>query len=63
MCFAKVIIINNQLKYCINMQPIDRTDSVNDVFKLISNTCYTIQLMHYLHFKTHSLQHLKPIKR
>jgi hypothetical protein len=24
--------------------------------------CYTIQLMHYLHFKTHSLQHLKPIK-
>ena len=55
--FAKVIIINNQLKYCftlhsalhththththtythtnkdwINMQPLDRTDSVNDVF-------------------------------
>jgi len=26
------------------------------------STCYTIQLMHYSHFKTHSLQHLKPIK-
>ena len=26
------------------------------------NTCYTIQLMHYSHFKTQSLQHLKPIK-
>ena len=25
------------------------------------HTCYTIQLMHYSHFKTHSLQHLKPI--
>jgi hypothetical protein len=24
--------------------------------------CYTIQLMHYSQFKTHSLQHLKPIK-
>ena len=39
MCFAKVISINNQLKYIvyritdwINMQPLDRTDSVNDVF-------------------------------
>ena len=26
------------------------------------HTCYTIQLRHYSHFKTHSLQHLKPIK-
>jgi len=26
------------------------------------HTCYTIQLMHYSHCKTHSLQHLKPIK-
>jgi hypothetical protein len=26
------------------------------------HTCYSIQLMHYSHFKTHSLQHLKPIK-
>jgi len=26
------------------------------------NFCYTIQLMHYSHFKTQSLQHLKPIK-
>ena len=26
------------------------------------HTCYTIQLMHYLHFKTQLLQHLKPIK-
>jgi hypothetical protein len=26
------------------------------------HTCYTIQLMHYSHFKTHSLQHFKPIK-
>ena len=26
------------------------------------HTCYTIQLMHYSHFKTQSLQHLKPIK-
>jgi hypothetical protein len=25
-------------------------------------TFYTIQLMHYSHFKTQSLQHLKPIK-
>jgi len=24
--------------------------------------CYTIQLMHYSHFKTQSLQHLKSIK-
>ena len=24
-------------------------------------TCYTIQLMHYSHFKTQSLQHLNPI--
>ena len=24
--------------------------------------CYTVQIMHYSHFKTHSLQHLKPIK-
>jgi len=27
-----------------------------------ASICYTIQLMHYSHFKTHSLQHLKPIK-
>ena len=26
------------------------------------HTCYTIQLMHYSHFKIQSLQHLKPIK-
>ena len=26
------------------------------------HTCYTIQLMHYSHFNTQSLQHLKPIK-
>ena len=26
------------------------------------HTCYTIQLMHYSRFKTHSVQHLKPIK-
>jgi hypothetical protein len=26
------------------------------------NTCYTVQLTHYSHFKTHSLQHSKPIK-
>ena len=26
------------------------------------HTCYTIQLMHYSHFKTQSLQNLKPIK-
>jgi hypothetical protein len=26
------------------------------------HTCYTTQLMHYSHFKTQSLQHLKPIK-
>jgi hypothetical protein len=26
------------------------------------HTCYTIQLIHYSHFKTYSLQHLKPIK-
>jgi hypothetical protein len=26
------------------------------------HNCYTIQLMHYSHFKTHSLLHLKPIK-
>jgi hypothetical protein len=42
MCFAKVISINNQLKYAVyrissakwlyDMQPLDRTDSVNDVF-------------------------------
>jgi hypothetical protein len=24
--------------------------------------CYTIQLVHYSHFKTNSLQHLKPIR-
>jgi len=34
------------------------------VFENISlNFCYTIQLMHYSHFKTQSLQRLKPIKR
>jgi hypothetical protein len=41
MCFVKVIIINNQLKYVVyrvssvwwlHMQPPDQTDSVNDVF-------------------------------
>ena len=26
------------------------------------HTCYTVQLMHYSHFRTQSLQHLKPIK-
>jgi hypothetical protein len=26
------------------------------------HTCCTVQLMHYSHFKTQSLQHLKPIK-
>jgi len=26
------------------------------------HTCYTIQLVHYSHLKTQSLQHLKPIK-
>jgi len=26
------------------------------------HTCYAIQLMHYSHFKRHSLQNLKPIK-
>jgi len=25
-------------------------------------SCYAIQLMHYSHFKTQSLRHLKPIK-
>jgi hypothetical protein len=30
--------------------------------KHVSITCYTIQLMHYSHFKTQSLQHLKLIK-
>jgi hypothetical protein len=30
---------------------------------LLYKTCYTIQLMHYSHFTTQSLQHLKPIKR
>jgi len=36
----------------------------NKTFKtfIMCYTCYTIQLMHYSHFKTHSLQHLKPIK-
>jgi hypothetical protein len=56
MCFAKVININNQLKYIvysaqctihththtnkywINMQPLEQTDSVNDIFYLIINT-------------------------
>jgi hypothetical protein len=28
----------------------------------MSFTCYTIQRMHYSHLKTHSLQHLRPIK-
>ena len=27
-----------------------------------SSSCYTTQLMHYSHFKTQSLPHLKPIK-
>ena len=32
-------------------------------FYLVRKTLgYTIQLIHYSHFKTHSLQHLKPIK-
>jgi hypothetical protein len=26
------------------------------------HTCYTVQLAHYSRFKTHSLQHLKPLK-
>ena len=30
--------------------------------KICHSVCYTIQFMHYSHFKTHSLQHLKPIK-
>jgi len=44
MCFAKVISINNQFAEsvrssgCIFMQPLDRTDSANDVFELIINT-------------------------
>jgi len=32
------------------------------LMKLILITCYTIQLMHHSHSKTHSLQHSKPIK-
>jgi hypothetical protein len=37
--------------------------SSSNSFKFsFTDTCYTIQLMHYSHFKTHSLQHLKPIK-
>ena len=36
----------------------------NSTFFLKDNNyaCYTIQLMHYSHFKKQSLQHLKPIK-
>ena len=33
---------------------------IRKVYKL--SFCYPIQLMHYSHFKTQSLQHLKPIK-
>ena len=36
--------------------------STQEQNKLQNRICYTIQLMHYSHFKTHSLQHLKPIK-
>jgi len=38
----------------------------NDLYvgnkKYTTEICYTIQLMHYSHFKTQSIQHLKPIK-
>jgi hypothetical protein len=38
-----------------------RTHSLRAETK-VSSACYTIQLMYYSHFKTHSLKHLKPIK-
>ena len=34
----------------------------NNICANVYKTCYTIQLMHCSHFKTQSLQHLKPIK-
>jgi hypothetical protein len=39
------------------IMPCDDQNIIHLVF-----ACYTIQLMHYSHFKTQSLQHLKPIK-
>jgi len=44
----------------------DKNNGFVTVFKLINylyiHICYKIQLMHYSHFKTQSLQHLKQIK-
>jgi len=39
-------------------------DEATDIYwtKLMELTCYAIQLMHYSHFKTQSLQYLKSIK-
>jgi hypothetical protein len=40
--------------------------TINGISLMSQPTCchtfYTVQLMHYSHFKTQSLQHLKPIK-
>jgi len=43
-----------------NMQP--RNLNTRVILKSYCHSCYAIQLMHYSHFKTQSLQHLKPIK-
>ena len=37
-------------------------DGHDDARNMLSCSRYTIQLMHYSHFKTQSRQHLKPIK-
>jgi len=34
----------------------------DNAYKHVFVFCYTVQLMHYSHFKTQSLQHLNPIK-
>jgi len=47
---------NRQLKAKITLEYFSSYAKLGDI------SCYTIQLMHYSHFKTQSLQHLKPIK-
>ena len=61
-------VLRNQTNTAVSTCQQKRTDQRAHIFaqslmshRACCHTCYTIQLMHYSHFKTQQLQHLKSI--
>jgi hypothetical protein len=70
-CWLNVEIKGYNTEHAIFLTRIETTDPIKRFkhtsvslmsHRVCCHTCYTIQLMHCLHYKTHSLQYLKPIK-